>query len=136
MRYLLTFLFFFSSFSFAVEITTAEGVQIKADLVTASLKEGVVTHSGNVVVSQGSMTFKADQIEVIRKNGIISKLVATGKPMVFIDKLATNEGLHSGEASELIYVAAESEIRIKEYKLKDSEGNSQSGKLGVYLLKK
>lgn len=134
MRYLLTFIFFFSSFSFAVELTTADGIRIKADSVTANLNEGIVIHSGNVVVSQGSMTFKAQKIEVIRKNGVISKLVAKGQPMVFIDKLATKEGLHSGEASELIYVSAESKVTIKEYKLKDTEGNSQSGELGVYLL--
>jgi lipopolysaccharide transport protein LptA len=134
MKYLLTFIFFFSSFSFAVELTTADGIRIKADSVTANLNEGIVIHSGNVVVSQGSMTFKAHKIEVIRTNGVISKLVAKGQPMVFIDKLATSEGLHSGEASELIYVSTESKVTIKEYKLKDTEGNSQSGKLGVYLL--
>jgi len=136
MKYLLTLLLFFSSFSFAVEITTADGIRIKADSVAASLNEGIVIHSGNVVVSQGSMTFKADKIEVIRKKGVIAKLVATGQPMVFIDKLATNDSLHSGEANELIYVSAESEVTIKEYKLKDTEGNSQSGKLGVFQLKK
>jgi len=136
MKYLLIFILFFSVLSHAVEVTTADGFRIRADTVVADLKEGVVTHSGNVIVSQENMIFKADRIEVHRKGGVLTKLMANGHPTVFIEKLASNVGIHQGEASALIYTASDSKITIKEYKLKDSVGNSHSGRVGVYLLGK
>lgn len=134
MKYLAFILIVFSNLIHAVEVTTSEGIQIKSDFTTADFKNEITQYEGNVVVTQANLVFEADVIKEYRKNKVLTKLVGTGSPTVFINKLATVGELSKGTANEVIYIPAEGKVYLSDYTLTDLAGNTQSSKQGVFLL--
>ena len=125
-----------STSCFAVDITTSNGIHIVANTISIDIKTGTSTYEGDVAVTQDSMSFDADKITVHETNKILTKFIATGTPVVFIDQLATSEGISQGEASQLVYTAEGNKVFLEEFSLKDGAGNSTKGHQGTYLLKK
>lgn len=62
---------------------TQQPIEIQADRLQASEKQGKSIYTGNVKVSQGSLNIKGDRIEVIHPNGKLQKVITTGKPATF-----------------------------------------------------
>ncbi len=134
MKYFAIFMLLISISIQAVEITTGEGINIKANSTVADFENEITTYKGNVVVTQANLSFSAESIEEHRVNRQLEKLVAVGNPTVFINKIAANGELSKGTANKLVYVAEEAKIYLTEYKLEDSAGNTQSSKDGIFLL--
>jgi len=56
-------------------------INIRARSVEANEKTGVSVYSGNVVMTQGSLTIEADRLEVILRDRQTDLVRATGKPV-------------------------------------------------------
>jgi len=134
MKYLTLIAVLFSFPLHAVDITTAEGIHIKSDFTTADFKNEVTEYNGNVIVTQENFIYEADAIKEYRNNKLLTKLVGTGKPTVFINKLAVDGELASGTATKVTYVAVEGKVYLEGYKLTDVQGNTQTSERGVFLL--
>ncbi len=78
-----------STSCFAVDITTSNGIHIVANTISIDIKTGTSTYEGDVAVTQDSMSFDADKITVHETNKVLTKFIATGSPVVFINQLAT-----------------------------------------------
>jgi len=125
-----------STSCFAVEITTSNGIHIVANTISIDIRTGTSTYEGDVAVTQDSMSFDADKITVHESNKVLTKFIATGTPVVFINQLATPEGISQGEASKFIYTEKDNKVFLEEFSLKDAVGNTTSGQQGTYLLEK
>lgn len=121
---------------FAATVTTPEGIRIESTSMSLNMKTGVLAYKGKVVVTQDGMTYRADFIEVHRKNKVLTKLEAFGNPTIYIDELVSSKGLAKGEAVKLVYTAEDSKVVLEEFFLKYGSGNTVRAKHGVYLLEK
>ena len=80
-------------------------LEVEADSVTFNEKTGVSVYRGDVKIVRGEITLRGDVIEVLTKDGAISKLVSTAKP----SRLVRNDPertLHA-EALRIEYRAAQ-----------------------------
>lgn len=83
-NYFLAFtLAFFSASSLALENDRKQPIQIEANAATFNEKSGKSTYNGDVKVTQGSIRLWADELIVFSNNGVMEKMVATGKLVKF-----------------------------------------------------
>lgn len=59
---------------------SGEPLELEADNVVYNEETGISVYRGNVRIVQGEITLKGDTIEVITKDGAISKLISTASP--------------------------------------------------------
>jgi lipopolysaccharide export system protein LptA len=72
----------------------------------------VVTFSGNVVVTKGTMTLRADRVEVRETPDGFHQATATGRPAVFRQKRDGVDEFVEGEAQKLDYDARADTVRL------------------------
>ena len=95
-----------STLSLAAPTNTPDNkqpVNIQADQLQASEKAGKSIYSGNVVVTQGSLTIKGDQIEVLHPKGKLSQAITTGTPAIFKRYNQTEKAWVNGKANRIEY---------------------------------
>jgi|ACQI01.1.fsa_nt_gi lipopolysaccharide export system protein LptA len=78
-------------------------INIQADQLTASETQGKSLYKGNVIISQGSLTLKGDQIEIFHPKGNLSKAVTTGKPAKFKRFNSVENSWINGHANTIEY---------------------------------
>lgn len=77
-------------------------IQIDADNLS-SVKENVLTYRNNVVVTQGSLQLKADQLEINATAGKGNEVyIATGNPVTYSQLLADGQQV-TAQAKEMRY---------------------------------
>lgn len=67
--------------AYALKGDADKPINIRAHRVEANEKTGVSVYSGNVVMTQGSLTVEADRLEVTLRNGQTELIRANGKPL-------------------------------------------------------
>jgi len=88
---------------FSTLVSASEDLIINADNQDLDYKNNTLYFSGNVVVQQGPITIKADELFVITKQGNSDKLIAKGQPAMFSQKEKNNDEL-SAQALEITYL--------------------------------
>ena len=136
MKFLIIFTALFCIHANAVEITTNEGINITADSTSADFQNGVVIYSGNVVIKQEGIEFKADIVKEYRKGKVLVRLFAKGSPTVFINKLASEGQIHHGTAETVEYISENGHVIVTNYVLTNKIGDTSTGNHGKYLLSK
>jgi len=68
---------------FALESDRSKPLKVQADRASLQKKSGISTYSGHVIVQQGSLIIKADQLTVYTRDGKLLKMVAQGSPAGF-----------------------------------------------------
>lgn len=83
-----TLIFFmtYSPFSLALKGDSDQPIYIDSNTATYDDRKGVSIYIGNVVTTQGSMKMYSDELIIYIKDGDVSKMVATGKPVRFRQK--------------------------------------------------
>ena len=133
---LILFLLVINGLCHAVTMTTADGLNIDADVVEMNFKTGVFTHEGNVSITKEGLSFNADYMEERRQNNEVTELKAHGSPMVYINTLRTDQGVYRGEAKELHYDKYKGKVTLTNYVLVDAAGNTHTGRnQGTFTLK-
>ena len=107
-KLLITFVFTLTYSTFSVANSTAvpdeqQPINIQADSLNASERDGKSVYKGNVVVTQGSLTLKGEQIEVIHPKGSLSKAITTGNPATFKRYNTDEKSWVNGKASTIEY---------------------------------
>jgi len=107
----------------AAEDGQREPVTIEADGAVFDEQKGQSTYSGHVVVTQGGLQIRADQVTVYAEDDQLSRIVASGEPVRFRQRREGEEDI-LGEARRLDYrVEGERETLL----LEDQAWLSQGG---------
>lgn len=87
---------------FSTLVSASEDLVISSENQDSDYKNNTLYFSGNVVIQQGGMTIKADELFVSKEdNG--NKLIAKGQPAIFSQKAPNTDEL-SAQAQEITYV--------------------------------
>lgn len=94
--------------AFAIDVNRDLPIAIESDRAEIDDSTGISSYSGNVVISQGSTTLKADTITVIAQERVLTKIVAIGQPASFEQKDTASEQGTSGQADQITYISKDS----------------------------
>lgn len=87
-------------------------IDIKADQSEFDERAGTQTLSGNVEITQGTMSIKASRISIALKNNTLSKIEGVGSPIRFEQENEAGE-LMQGEAQSIVYDAINGTLTLK-----------------------
>jgi lipopolysaccharide export system protein LptA len=77
-------------------------INVQADQSDFDEKAGIQTLRGNVEITQGSLSVKADSIQIELKDGALFKIVGKGNPIRFQQQTDTGE-LMKGQSNRIEY---------------------------------
>lgn len=114
----------------AADVT--QEIRIKAERQAADLKNKIASYLDNVVITQGTLTIKADLVQIISNSKDDSKVyVAKGKPARFEQVLEDGSPILL-EAEEIRYEPSLSIITIEGNAKLSQEGSQVSGSKIIY----
>lgn len=87
-------------------------VNLEADTVTLDDIRKISVYQGNVILSQGTLMLRADRVQVTQSAGGLDKVVATGRPVSFRQKLDEREEFIEGYASRIEYDGTNNQLEL------------------------
>jgi len=87
-------------------------VNLEADTVTLDDIRKVSVYEGNVILSQGTLMLRADRVQVTQTGGGLDKVVATGRPVAFRQKVDGRDEFIEGFASRIEYDSVNSQLEL------------------------
>jgi len=124
----------FTPTSWALDDDRSQPVQIRSSSAFADYKQGVTVYKGNVVLSQGSLVIKADQLNLYRNKEGFQKLVATGNPASFQQIPAPGKPPIVAEAKQIDYDVSSEVLILKDDVVIKLEESSHQGAFYEYNL--
>lgn len=108
-------------------------VQVAANSARFNEKTGIATYSGAVVVKQGTLEIRADEITITTdKKGAIQTTVATGKPARYQQQVDPQKGPVTAEAGRIDYDANNEIITLTGNARLKQDGSSFQGSVITY----
>lgn len=108
-------------------------INVKADTSLYDERRGTQTLSGNVEITQGSMSISADNIEIEIKNGTLYRITGSGSPIRFQQMTPDNQ-LVRGQCDQIIYNTSTTEITFRGNAKFERPGQKLSGDTIEYNL--
>ena len=87
-------------------------VTLEADTVTLDDIRKISIYEGNVILSQGTLLLRADRVQVTQNADGLDKVVATGRPVSFRQKLDGRDEFIEGYANRIEYAGASSQLEL------------------------
>ncbi|MEW6590080.1 MAG: lipopolysaccharide transport periplasmic protein LptA [Pseudomonadota bacterium] len=87
-------------------------VNLEADSVTLDDIRKVSVYQGNVILSQGTLMLRADRVQVTQSEAGLDKVVATGRPVAFRQKLDGRDETIEGFADRIEYNGGTSQLEL------------------------
>lgn len=87
-------------------------VTLEADTVTLDDIRKISIYEGNVILSQGTLLLRADRVQVTQTADGLDKVVATGRPVSFRQKLDGRDEFIEGYANRIEYAGASSQLEL------------------------
>jgi len=87
-------------------------VNLEADSVTLDDVKKVSVYEGNVILSQGTLMLRADRVQVTQNERGLDKIVATGRPAAFRQKVDGRDEFIDGFASRIEYDSVNSQLEL------------------------
>jgi lipopolysaccharide export system protein LptA len=87
-------------------------VNLEADTVTLDDIRKVSVYEGNVILSQGTLMLRADRVQVTQNAEGLDKVVASGRPVSFRQKVDGRDEFIEGYASRIEYAGATSQLEL------------------------
>jgi lipopolysaccharide export system protein LptA len=123
------------SFSFnalAAKIDLNEEIKIDASRQAADLKNKIFSYIDNVMITQGSLTIKADLVQVVTESSNNEKTyIAKGQPATFEQILEDGTPIHL-QANEIKYQPEKNTVIISGNAELRQEGSKVSGTIITY----
>ena len=98
--------------AYALRQDTDEPIRVNARSVETNEKTGVAVYSGNVLVEQGGLSFRADRIEIRTRNKRTDFIRATGKPAKLRQRADETTEEIRAEADRIDYRVASGQIEM------------------------
>ncbi len=122
----------FLSSSYAEEFDITQKIEIDASRQAADLKNKVFSYIDNVVITQGTLTIRADLVQVLTQSGSDEKTyIAKGKPATFEQTLTDGSPL-SLQANEIRYEPGNNLVIISGNALLRQEDSEVTGSKITY----
>ena len=87
-------------------------VNLEADTVTLDDIRKISVYEGNVILSQGTLMLRADRVQVTQNAEGLDKVVASGRPVSFRQKVDGRDEFIEGYASRIEYAGATSQLEL------------------------
>jgi len=87
-------------------------VNLEADSVTLDDIRKTSVYQGNVILSQGTLMLRADRVQVTQSEAGLDKVVATGRPVAFRQKLNGRDEFIEGFADRIEYDGKSSQLEL------------------------
>jgi lipopolysaccharide export system protein LptA len=87
-------------------------VNLEADSVTLDDMRKISVYEGNVILSQGTLMLRADRIQVTQTTAGLDKVVATGRPVSFRQKIDGREEYIDGVSDRIEYDSVNSQLEL------------------------
>lgn len=87
-------------------------INLEADTVTLDDIRKISVYEGNVILSQGTMLLRADRVQVTQNAEGLDKVVASGRPVSFRQKVDGRDEFIEGYASRIEYAGATSQLEL------------------------
>ncbi len=98
--------------SFAQTLGKKQPMTVEADRAELNERTGVSVYTGNVVVTQGGMTMKAERMSLHTTDRKLTRIVGTGKPASFKQQASRNATPISGKAQKFIYLPKKNQLTL------------------------
>lgn len=97
---------------FASTDDAQQPIEIEADRLSSQEQQGLTVYQGNVIIKQGTLTLKGDQVEVFHPQNKLDKIISTGEPAYFERYLHEQQSWIKGHANTLIYYAEPRKVEL------------------------
>ena len=87
-------------------------IHLEADTVTLDDIRKISVYQGNVILSQGTIVLRADRVQVTQNASGLDRVVATGRPVSFRQKLDGRDEFIEGYASRVEYSGTTSQLEL------------------------
>jgi len=87
-------------------------VNLEADAVTLDDMRKISIYEGNVILSQGTLMLRADRVQVTQTAAGLDKVVATGRPVSFRQKIDGREEYIEGVSDRIEYDSVNSQLEL------------------------
>jgi lipopolysaccharide export system protein LptA len=87
-------------------------VNLEADSVTLDDVRKISVYEGNVILSQGTLMLRADRVQVTQTAAGLDKVVATGRPVSFRQKIDGREEYIEGVSDRIEYDSVNSQLEL------------------------
>jgi lipopolysaccharide export system protein LptA len=87
-------------------------VNLEADTVTLDDVRKISVYQGNVILSQGTLMLRADRVQVTQTEGGLDKVIATGRPVAFRQKVDGRDEFIEGFANRIEYDSVKSQLEL------------------------
>lgn len=125
-----------SANAFGLESDAEAEMTIQSDRAEFDKLTGVAVYKGRVILEQGTLLIKADQITLYSNDDQkLTKSIAVGKPAHYQQLMEGDEGPTKAQGHTITYLAEEKIITLLEAAILEQEGNSFSGNKIVYDIK-
>ena len=105
-------LLFTANAVYAEKADREKPINIEAQTGEFDDKTQVARFAGNVILTQGTLSLKADDLEIQQVEGTFNKGIATGNPSRFKQKRDGYNDYIEGEADRIIYESATETLRM------------------------
>lgn len=90
---------------------TQQPIHIEADQAVINEAQGVMTYSGHVVLSQGSIEMRADTVVVYTQEGELQRITAQGQPVRYRQQRSNEQEVH-GVSQRMEYTAENKQVLL------------------------
>jgi len=87
-------------------------VNLEADSVTLDDIRKISVYQGNVILSQGTLMLRADHVQVTQTESGLDKVIATGRPVAFRQKVNGRDEFIEGFANRIEYNSVNSQLEL------------------------
>ena len=111
-------------------------IKINAKRATLSEREGTTIYSGDVVLVQGQLVMRGDQLEIYSdtKNKEVKRVIVHGRPATVVDQPDPKKPPVHAEAKTIRYLIQEDKLELQGDASVDQDGNSFSGETIDYFI--
>ncbi|MBN8761550.1 MAG: lipopolysaccharide transport periplasmic protein LptA [Thiobacillus sp. 65-69] len=96
----------------AEQADRSKPVNLEADTVTLDDIRKVSVYEGNVILTQGTILLRADRVQATQNDAGLDRVVATGRPVAFRQKLDGQDEFIEGFADRVEYSGATGQLEL------------------------
>jgi lipopolysaccharide export system protein LptA len=102
----------FATPAYAEKADRDKPVNLEADTVTVDDIRKISVYDGNVILSQGTLMLRADQMQVTQNAGGLDRVSATGRPVAFRQKVDGRDEYIEGYADRIEFDSVNSQLEL------------------------
>ena len=99
--------------AWALKSDRTKPIDIKADRVVVNDRQGISHYTGNVLLRQGTLIIKADEVIVHLSNSKLHKIIINGKPASFEQQPENKQEIVKSKAEQMEYFSQKEFLILK-----------------------